>query len=85
MSSNELSTSQYTDVYLHYIITSITELKKKGGSSRSNIKKYIYANYPIKNDQRSENNINLAIKNGVINGYLVTPKGPAGPINIPKK
>ncbi|TPX39966.1 hypothetical protein SeLEV6574_g06889 [Synchytrium endobioticum] len=60
----------------------IIALNERNGSSRQVVKKYVLANYTVKNDAATISNINAAIRKGVDEGVFAQPKGPSGPIKL---
>ena len=74
--------------YSEMIISAITTLKERNGSSRQAIVKYIKANYKVKDN--CETHIKLALKRGVLSAALAQPKGTGASgsfkvIPVPKK
>ncbi|TPX30470.1 hypothetical protein SeMB42_g07917 [Synchytrium endobioticum] len=60
----------------------IIALNERNGSSRQVVKKYVLANYTVKNDAATISNINAAIRKGVDEGVFAQPKGSSGPIKL---
>ncbi|TPX46155.1 hypothetical protein SeLEV6574_g03368 [Synchytrium endobioticum] len=60
----------------------IIALNERNGSSRQVVKKYVLANYTIKNDATTISNMNAAIRKGVGEGVFAQPKGSSGPIKL---
>ncbi|TPX48490.1 hypothetical protein SeMB42_g02983 [Synchytrium endobioticum] len=63
----------------------IIALNERNGSSRQAVKKYVLANYTVKNDATTSSNINAAIRKGVGEGVFAQPKGSSGPIKLVMK
>ena len=78
------STAPPKKTYKELIITAITTLKERNGSSRQAIKKYIQSNFPITNSN-FDSQFNLALKKGVVSGHFIQPKGPSGPVKLNKE
>ena len=58
------------------VVAAITSLKKRSGSSRSAILKYLAANYKVGNDNKMINmHLKICLRNGVKNGLLKQVKG----------
>ena len=62
--------------YNEMVVAAITSLKKRSGSSRSAILKYLAANYKVGNDNKMINmHLKICLRNGVKNGLLKQVKG----------
>ena len=59
--------------YIDMVVTAITAMKERGGSSRQAIEKYIKANNKITGDPSSH--LKVALKRGVQTGKLIHTKG----------
>ncbi|KAJ3056714.1 hypothetical protein HK097_004867 [Rhizophlyctis rosea] len=64
------------------VVAAITALKEPVGSSRQAIKAYVYANYELAKTTASASQINQAIREGVVSGEFVLPKGPSGRVQL---
>ena len=62
--------------YNEMVVAAITSLKKRSGSSRSAILKYLAVNYKVGNDDKKINvHLKICLRNGVKNGLLKQVKG----------
>ena len=61
---------------MELIIKALDALNEKNGSSRQAIKKFIQAH----DKSITDNEINLSIRKGIIDGIFSQPKGALGPI-----
>ena len=61
---------------MRLIIKALDALNEKNGSSRQSIKKFIQAH----DKSITDNEINLSIRKGIIDGIFSQPKGVSGPI-----
>jgi hypothetical protein len=59
--------------YLEMVLSSVSSLKERTGSSRQAISKYIHANYKVKDN--ADVHIKRALKKGVSDEMLTQPKG----------
>ncbi|QOU22181.1 hypothetical protein BRETT_002353 [Brettanomyces bruxellensis] len=69
--------------YKDMIVSAVTGLKERNGSSRQALKKFIRANFDV-NPTNFDSQFNMAIKRGVAAEYLLQPKGPSGPVKVNK-
>ncbi|VEU20273.1 DEKNAAC101193 [Brettanomyces naardenensis] len=69
--------------YKDMIVSAVSGLKERNGSSRQALKKYIQSNFDVAAGN-FDSQFNLAIKRGVSGDYFVQPKGPSGPIKLNK-
>ncbi|QPG73897.1 hypothetical protein FOA43_001212 [Brettanomyces nanus] len=69
--------------YKDMIISAVTNLKERNGSSRQALKKYIQTKFDV-NTTNFDSQFNMAIKRGVSSDSFVQPKGPSGPVKLNK-
>ena len=68
--------------YREMIAKAINELKETQGSSRQAIKKFIHANFKV--GANADQQITLALRRGVVEGFFLAPKGMSGTFKVSK-